>query len=257
MTAEQFSKLPISLVIITLNEQSNIQRCIASAPFVDEVVVVDSGSHDATCKIAEKLGARVIHHDWEGFGPQKNFAASVAKNDWILSLDADEELSFEACQEISKRYSLLREGVGYQFPRISRYMNRWIRHGGWYPDLQLRLYNKKFSQWSQTQIHEKVQASVVENFKSNIRHHVFASISEHVETNNRYSSLLAKVDFEKGKRFSYLRMLIKPHVKFFETYVLKLGFLDGLPGFVIAVGAAYSIFLRILKTREISKQESK
>lgn len=253
MTASPTPKLPISLVIITHNEESNIQRCIASVPFADEIIVVDSGSTDNTRQNAEKMGAKVVHHDWPGFGPQKNFAAALARNSWILSLDADEELSKQAVDEIIKKFSSLREGVGYQFPRISKYMGKWIRHGGWYPDRQLRLYNKKFAQWSPSQIHEKIEVKEVENMSSNIQHYVFANISAHIETNNRYSGLLAKADYEKGKRFSYYRILVKPPVKFMETYFLKLGFLDGLAGFVISASAAYSIFLRVVKTWEIER----
>lgn len=252
MQAVANSKLPISLVIITRNEESNIQRCIQSAPFVDEVIVMDSGSTDRTCEIAANLGAKVFQQPWLGFGPQKNMAASKAKNDWILSLDADEELSTQLISEISEKFSQLQVDVGYQFPRISQYMGKWIRHGGWYPDSQLRLYNRQHSSWLAAKIHEKVQAQRVEKFNSEIKHYVFADVASHVETNNRYSGLLAEADFDKGKRFNLLRLLVKPPIKFLETYFLKLGFLDGLPGFVIAVGASYSIFLRILKTREVA-----
>jgi glycosyltransferase involved in cell wall biosynthesis len=250
-------KLPISLVIITLNEESHIQACIESAPFVSEVVVLDSGSTDKTQEIAQKLGAQVFSQEWKGFGRQKNAAAALAKNDWILNLDADERLSPELAREISERFAALNfQEVGV-FPRRSFYLNRWIMHGGWYPDRQKRLYHRQHSRWDEAEIHEKVIAQKEVFFEKPMNHFVFRSIAEHVSTNNRYSGLLAKKDFAAGKRFSYFRLMTKPLTKFIETYLFKKGFLDGYAGFIIAVGASYSIFLRIAKLKELSEELDK
>lgn len=246
-------KLPISLIVITLNEERNIERCIRSVPFASDIVVVDSGSQDRTCEIASSLGARVLNKAWMGFGPQKKFATEQAQQDWILSLDADEVLSPELAQEIQDRFSSLDPKVGYEMPRKSWHLGRWIRHGGWYPDYQLRFYNRRFSQWPDAQIHERVKAETVERMNHPLLHYVFVDLADQVQTNNRYSSLLAEKDWKAGKRFSFFKLLIKPWTKFLETYFLKFGFLDGLAGFLISVSAAYSIFLRWAKLNELER----
>lgn len=251
------TKLPISLVIITLNEEAHIERCIRSAPFVDDVVVVDSFSTDRTVEIAEKCGARVFKEKWRGFGPQKAFAAEQAKNSWILSLDADEALSPELASEIAERFASLDPEAGYLFPRKSFHLGRWICHGGWYPDYQLRLFNKDKSRWNSAALHEKVEVKKILKVKRDLLHWVFDNLSDQVITNDRYSTLGARQLQESGARFSYLKLFFKPFGKFVETYVFKAGFLDGLPGFVISVGAAYSLFLKYAKLWELQRVRKK
>lgn len=246
-------RLPISLVIITLNESQNIGRCIQSVPFVSEVLVVDSGSTDATVSIAQNLGARVVTLPWQGFGKQKKKAAELAQYDWILSLDADEALSPDLQAEIIERFEDVSQNQVGRFNRRSQYLGQWIYHGGWYPDRQLRLFHRLHHQWNEAEIHEKIETQNVYPFRSPMDHYVFPNIHEHVATNNRYSGLLAQADYQKGRRFSWARLLLKPFSKFFETYFLKRGFLDGYPGFLIAVGASYSIFLRVAKLRELDR----
>ncbi|WP_413294104.1 glycosyltransferase family 2 protein [Bdellovibrio sp. HCB185ZH] len=251
--ANSVTKLPISLVVIALNEEAHIDRCIRSVPFADDVVVVDSFSTDRTVEVAEKAGARVFQEKWRGFGPQKAFAAEQAKNHWILSLDADEALSPELASEIISQFSSLNPDAGYLFPRKSFHMGRWIMHGGWYPDYQLRLFNKSQSRWNSANVHEKVEVKTVLKMQSPLLHYVFDDLSDQVVTNDRYSSLGARELQAKGKSFSYLKMLFKPFGKFVETYFVKAGFLDGLPGFVIAIGAAYSLFLKYVKLWELER----
>lgn len=247
-------KLPLSLVVITLNEADNIERCLKSAPFADEIIVVDSFSTDRTVELAEKLGAKVIQEKWRGYGPQKALATAAAKNDWILSLDADEALSPELQQEIQTKFASLQPEVGYEMPRLSWHMGRWIRHGGWYPDAQLRLFHRGHSQWSSAVLHEKVQVKSKVRLESPLWHWVFADLSDQVLTNDKYSTLGAVEWVQKGKPFSYFKLLVKPWSKFFECYFLKRGFLDGMPGFIIAVGASYSLFLRHAKIWEINSK---
>ncbi|PIS10301.1 MAG: glycosyltransferase family 2 protein, partial [Bdellovibrio sp. CG10_big_fil_rev_8_21_14_0_10_47_8] len=151
-------KLPLTLLIITLNEERNIERCIRSVPFASQVLVVDSHSKDQTRAIAASLGAQVIEQDWLGYGLQKKRGTEIAQYDWILSLDADETLSPELVQEIQQKWDSLEPEVGYEMPRKSFHLGRWIRYGGWYPDYQLRLYHRKHSQWPDQQIHERVWA---------------------------------------------------------------------------------------------------
>ena len=251
------TKLPISLVIITLNEEAHIERCIRSALFVDDIVVVDSFSTDRTVEIANNCGARVFQEKWRGFGPQKAFAASQAKYPWVLSLDADEAISPELAEEIQKIFSNLEPEVGYLIPRKSYHLGRWIGYGGWYPDYQLRLFNKDKSQWNAAALHEKVEVKERKRLKSPLLHWVFDDLSDQVITNDRYSSLGAKQLHESGKGFSYFKLFTKPVSKFIECYLFKRGFMDGIPGFIIAVGASYSIFLRFAKLWEIENVKKK
>lgn len=251
--SKRVTKLPISLAVITLNEEANIERCIRSVPFADDVVVVDSYSTDRTKEIAESCGARVIQEKWRGFGPQKAFAAENAKNAWILSLDADEALSPELAQEILQKFQSLDSEAGYLVPRKSFHLGRWIMHGGWYPDYQLRLFNKDKSRWNSAALHEKVEVKRELKLESPILHWVFKDLSHQVVTNDRYSTLGANQFAAQGKKFSYFKLLTKPPTKFIETYIFKGGILDGVPGFIISVGAAYSVFLKFAKLWEMDR----
>lgn len=244
----------LALVVITQNAQEHIERCIRSVPFASEVVVVDSGSQDETVAIAERLGARVIHQQWMGFGRQKRIAVSHSRYDWILSLDADEALSPELAAYLERWLSETVEDIraAYRLPRLSYYLGRWIRHGGWYPDWQVRLFDRRHAQWSADSVHEHVEADKIGTMDSgDILHWVFKDLTHQVATNNRYSSLGAQVLFERGRTKSLFHLVTKPWVKFFETYIWKRGFLDGVPGFIIAVGAAYSVFLKWSKLWEM------
>ncbi|MES2856036.1 MAG: glycosyltransferase family 2 protein [Bdellovibrionota bacterium] len=246
---------PISLAIICLNEAANIERCIRSVPFANEIIVLDSGSTDETRAIAKNLGAKVYNEEWRGFRAQKQRASDLCTNDGILSLDADEALSPEAQKEIEGLFVSpveLNQFDGYELPRKSWNLGRWITHGGWYPDRQLRLFHQKRATWRGGEhVHERVYAEKVGQLSEPILHWPFEDHSEQVATNNRYSSLGAKELRGKGKRFSILKLIFKPHSKFIETYFFKLGFLDGLPGFIISVGAAYSVFLKFAKLWEL------
>lgn len=250
-------KLPISLVVVTLNEEANIERCLRSVPFAAEVVVVDSFSTDQTRELAQKLGARVLQEKWRGYGPQKAFAVSQAQNDWILSLDADEALSPELQQEIVEKFASLQPDTGYELPRRSFHLGRWIGHGGWYPDAQLRLFNRQQSNWSDDVLHEKVQVKHKVRLKNDLLHWVFEDLSDQVLTNNKYSTLGAQNLVRAGKRFSLFKLIFKPWTKFVECYFLKQGFRDGIPGFVIAVGAGYSMFLRHAKLWELENKNQR
>lgn len=246
-------KRPISLVIITLNEDENIARCIQSVPWADEVIVLDSDSKDKTREIATSLGAKVHTQKFLGFRDQKQMATDLAKNDWVLCLDADEALSLALSEEIIHQFDTTPIQDGYKMPRLSFHMGRWIKHGGWYPDRQLRFFNRKKAKWGGGHVHEKVECANVGVFKNNILHYVFRDIKHQVDANNRYSSLGAQDLFDRKKKFCLLKLFIKPISKFLETYVWKLGFLDGLPGFVISVGASYSVFLKFSKLKELEQ----
>ncbi len=250
-------KLALSVVIVAHNEERRIGNCLSSVQWAqDLVVVIDPQTNDKTAEVAKSLGARVVVEDWKGFGPQKRFATGLAQHDWVLSLDADEESSPLLSAEIQSRFSTLSPETAYQIPRSSYHLGRWIRFGGWTPDYQTRLFHRKFSGWNQELIHEKVEAAKLAKLEHKILHYLFEGLSDQITTNNRYSSLLAEKDFRQGRRFSMIKLVFKPWIKFLETYLWKMGFRDGLAGFVIAVGAGYSIFLRQAKIWELQNKES-
>lgn len=255
------AKYPVSLVIIALNEEAKIARCIESASWVDEVILVDSGSADRTCEIARNLGANVVTEKWRGFQQQKTFACSLARNNWILSLDADEALSPELSHTLENVCSgsanipgfSFEKNDGIEFSRISFNLGRWIHHGGWYPDWQLRFFNRQSALWVAQNVHEHVQAKNSVRLEQPIWHWPFDDLAEQVSTNNRYSSLGAMDLFDRSKKFSLLKLMFKPISKFLETYVVKRGFQDGMAGFIISVGAAYSVFLKFAKLWEAQR----
>jgi glycosyltransferase involved in cell wall biosynthesis len=242
--------MKISATIVTLNEEKNIARAIESLKFADEVVVVDSGSSDATRDIAAKLGARVVEEPWRGYAAQKNFAASVAANDWILSLDADEAVTPELAAEIQ---ALQKGGAphdAYSFPRLAHYLGRWIHYSGWYPDRKVRLYNRTKARWAGEYVHESVRVDgAVGRLRGNLLHYTCASLAEHRRTLERYTSLAAQEIVAAKKPASLAHLIVDPAWTFFRTYVLQRGFLDGPQGFTIARMAALYTFLKYSKAR--------
>ncbi len=255
-TPQSIVREKVSLAIICLNEAQGIERCIRSVPFADDIVVIDSGSTDGTQDIARSLGARVFVEQWRGFRDQKRRATELCAHDWVISLDGDEALSPEAAAEIERLLvdPELNQFDGYEFPRLTWNLGRWIRHGGWYPDRQLRLYHRSRANWEGGKhVHERVSAARVKRLRDPLLHWPFPDLAEQVQTNNRYSTLGAQELLRKGQKFSLLRLCLKPWSKFIESYFIKRGFLDGLAGFVIAVGAAYSIFLKYAKLWELER----
>jgi glycosyltransferase involved in cell wall biosynthesis len=242
--------MKISATIITFNEQNNIARAIESLRCFDEVVVVDSGSVDRTVEIAERLGARVIEHPWEGFAKQKNFAAEQARHDWIFSIDADESLSEALEGEI---WQLRKSGPAYDaytVPRLAQYLGRWILHSGWYPDRKIRLYDRRKGRWMGSYVHESVRVDgTVGHLQSNLLHYTCDSLTQHLETMNRYTTLAAEQLVAERVRIGWRHLLLDPPWTFFRTYVLQRGFLDGVEGLAIAYMAALYNFVKYAKAR--------
>ncbi len=248
----------VSLAIITFNEEDQIARCIESMSWADDVVVLDSRSTDRTKEIATQLGARVFVEDFRGYRLQKERATDLAMHDWVVSLDADEALSPELSQEILNVLELGDPQIdGFELPRLSFHMGRWIRHGGWFPDAQVRLFHRRRAKWTGGHVHERVRGVHVRRLKNSIFHWGFDDLSDQIKTNNVFSSKGALDLYDRGKRFSVLKLIFKPVSKFIETYIVKLGFLDGLPGFIISVGAAYSMFLKFAKLWELEQTRKK
>lgn len=245
-------------VVITFNEELNLERCLKSLSFCDEIVVVDSGSSDRTVEIAQKYASKVIFHDWSGYASQKNFANSLTDCEWILSLDADEEVSKELCNEIKSLKNAGFRGVGYSIPRKNIHFKRWIQYGGWYPNRLVRLFFKESGSWSKTQVHEQwICHGEIGSLNCDLIHHSFKDLEDQVEKSNRYSTLAAGQLFMNGQHFCFLNSLVKPIVKFFETYLIKLGFLDGFPGFINSMVASYAVFLKCAKLWEMERGSSK
>ena len=248
--------MTLSVCIICFNEERNIKRCLESVAWADEIVVVDSMSQDKTVEIAREHTDRVYERIWTGYVDQKNFALSKAGGDWVLSLDADEEVTEALRSEIQKEIQKEDAHEGYRMPRRSFYQGRWIRHSGFYPDKQLRLFRREQGHWIGGRVHERVevQGSVGE-LKNDLLHYPYQGvISGQLATVNRFSSLLAQDLYARGKRYRLALLLTRPPLKFLEVYFLKLGFLDGLAGLIIAVSSAYAMFVRYVKLREIQRR---
>lgn len=247
----------ISAVIITFNEEENIADAVKSVAWADEVIVVDSESTDATRRIAEDLGAKVVLRKWTGFSDQKQFAVDQASNDWVLSLDADERVTTELKDEIQR--SDLSKADGFRIPRLSFYMGRAIRHSGWYPDRQLRLFDRRKGSWKKVHVHESVEMKSetrLSDLKNDIHHFSVKSASHHHRMiGERYAPLAASQMFENGKKATVLKLAAAGPAAFVRSYFLKLGFLDGLPGFTIASFALHHAFLKHLLLWEKQKQE--
>jgi glycosyltransferase involved in cell wall biosynthesis len=243
----------ISATIITCDEERNIARAIESLRCCDEIIVLDSGSTDRTVEIATKLGARVIDSPWLGYAKQKNLAAARASHDWVLSLDADEALSEALEAEIWRLKKNGPEHDAYTMPRIAKYLGRWILHSGWYPDRKVRLYDRRKATWVGEYVHESVHVTgSVGHLESNLLHHTCESISEHLRTLDRYTTLAAQEVVAQKRVVGWSNLLLEPLWTFLRTYVWQLGFLDGLEGLTIAYMAATYTFLKYAKARNMS-----
>ncbi len=250
----------ITAVIIAGNEEKNIAEAIRSVEWVDEVVVIDSESTDRTREIAEEMGAYVVTRPWPGFAAQKQFGVETASHDWILSLDADERISPELRDEILnlRNVPMSLRADGFKIPRLSFYMGRAIRHSGWYPDWQLRFFNRQKGKWKNVLVHESFQMAPdakIENLKRNIHHYTAENALHHHEMiGKRYAPLAAQQMLLDGKRTTHLTIATVGIVAFISSYVLKLGFLDGFPGYCIARFAAHHAFMKHLCLWELQAQ---
>lgn len=251
----------ISAVIITLNEERNIGRCIDSlAGVADEVIVVDSGSKDRTEEICKEKGARFFFHAWEGYLEQKNHANTLASNSWILSLDADEALSAELKESILSTKEKP-EDDGYEMNRLTNYCGKWIRHCGWYPDKKIRLFLRDKFVWGGERIHEtldkKDKEARVGHLNGDLFHYSYYSISEHIAQANHFTNLTAALAFDRGKKASLLKIIFSPLVKFIRDYFIKLGFLDGYYGYIVCRISAQATFMKYSKIRQLNNDRRK
>lgn len=244
--------MKISATVITLNEEPNLARALASLRCCDEIVVVDSGSQDHTVEIAERHGARVVRREFQGYADQKNFAAQEAQHDWILALDADEEISPALDKELRALKERGSKFDAYSFPRRARYLGRWIGYSGWYPDRKVRLYNRRKGRWAGAYVHESVKVlGTIGRLRGDLLHYTCDDFARHIQTLDRYTTLAAQEMTVRGEHVGWSGLVLSPPWAFFRTYFLKRGFLDGWHGFVIATMAAFYVFARNLKAKSL------
>ncbi|RMG93054.1 MAG: glycosyltransferase family 2 protein [Zetaproteobacteria bacterium] len=244
--------MPLSVVIITLNEEANLPACLESVRWAEDILVVDSGSSDRTCEVARAYGARVIEHAWQGFGAQKQFASDHARHDWVLNLDADERVSERLVDSIQRALAYSHQPAAYRCNFLHFIMGRPLRHGEAWPDPHVRLYDRRRAHWSRRPIHEHVVVDgPVRALDGWIEHHTAASVSEIFDKINRYTDLQAAELVQAGKPVGLRHVLLNPAWRFVRNYLLRLGMLDGVPGVVHAAQAAMTSFLKYAKAVEL------
>jgi glycosyltransferase involved in cell wall biosynthesis len=250
-------RAPLSAVLITRNAAAVLEACLESLAFADEIVVVDSTSSDATPEIAARHGARVVRKEWLGFGRQKQFAVEQATHDWVLCLDADERVSPRLAASIAAALAAPASPV-YRMPRRNRFLGRWLSHGEGYPDWSPRLFNRLNARWSDDLVHEKVLYAVTPGtLQGDLLHDSSDDLTAYLDRQNRYTTLAARQAFEQGRSAGMLHLMLSPVVRFFKFYVLRLGFLDGLPGLMhISIGCMNS-YLKYAKLIELRRAEQR
>ncbi len=248
----------VSAVIITLNEENNIERCISSlSGLADEILVVDSGSDDRTVEICKGLGARVVINSFPGYKEQKNYALEAASNDWVLSVDGDEALS----DELRASIATIKNGPeldGYYFNRRNNYCGQWIKFSNWYPDRKLRFFNRKQGRWGGINPHDRVvmnEGTKTGFIEGDLLHWVISTHEEHLEKVERFSSIAAGEYFKMGYKISIAGIFIHTFWRFIKAYFIKLGLLDGYNGFIISALSAKTSYKKYIKLRRLYKKD--
>jgi glycosyltransferase involved in cell wall biosynthesis len=248
------TRQPLSAVVITLNCAAQLGACLDSVAFADEVLVVDSGSSDGTVELAQARGARVLHQDWLGFGPQKQYAAERAHHDWILAIDSDERVTPELRASIEQAL-VAPDFRAYQFPRCNRFMGRYLRHGEGYPDLGVRLFDRRHARWSDDAVHERViNIAAVGRLGGDLLHESAESLEAYLAKQNRYTTLAAETMLREGRRASPARLFFSPVVRFVKFYLLRKGFLDGVPGLVHTLIGCQNSFVKYAKALDLARR---
>lgn len=249
--------IQISVVIITYNEEKNIARCIDSVgKIADEIVVVDSFSTDATREICVRKKVKFIEHIFEGHIEQKNFAISQAAYNYVLSLDADEALSEilrQSVAEVKQNWQM----NAYEMNRLTNYCGKWIRHTDWYPDKKIRLFDRRKAKWGGLNPHDKIiltEDARLGFLKGDILHYSYHSISQHIGQLNYFTDIGARIAFKRNKKAAYTQILFSPLIKFFKSYIIRRGFLDGYYGFIVCAISAFASFLKYVKLKELYRK---
>ena len=249
--------MPLSVVLITQNAAAQLPECLASVAFADEVVVLDSGSSDGTAEVAARYGARVVAKEWLGFGRQKQFAVEQAAHDWVLCLDADERVSPQLAASVVRALEAPAAPV-YRMARCNRFLGRWLRHGEGYPDWSPRLFDRRHARWSDDEVHEKVLYAVSPGtLEGDLLHDSAEDLGRYLEKQNRYTTLAAQELHRRGRRAGLAELALSPPVRFLKFYLLRLGFLDGLPGLLhISIGCMNS-FMKYAKLIELHRMQGR
>jgi len=248
----------LSAVVITKNEEENIQRCLESVRFADEIIIIDSGSTDKTIEIAESFNARVYSPEWRGFGPAKKAGVDKSEGDWILSIDADEEVTGHLAAEIQAVIARSNSVSGYYVKRKTKFLGRWILHCGWYPDYVLRLFQKSRGTFDSAIVHEKVVTDgPVEYLKGELLHYSYPNLEQYFIKFNRYTTMGAEEAFRKGRKSKLTDIVIKPAASFVKHYVLNQGYLDGVEGFVLSSLSSMSVMVKYAKLRQLWQEPAK
>ena len=244
--------MKLTVTVITRDEAANIPAALQSVSWADEIVVVDSGSTDDTVAIAKQFATRVEVRDWPGYSAQKNYAASLASNDWILSIDADERVTPELATEIRTLLATTPAARGYRVPRVAWYLGRWIRSTDWYPDYQLRLYDRRAGQWNGRPVHESIDLPETPGrLRHELQHYPYRDISHHLATIDRYTTLAAEQWLAEGRRTNGFELFIHPRLAFVRNYLLRRGIRDGEPGLLVSHLNSYYVFLKLAKLWEL------
>lgn len=249
----------LSVVIITRNEENNLARCLQSVDWADEVIVMDSHSIDKTRQIAGEYGAKVHTCDWRGYGPAKQEGVRQARGKWILSLDADEEISSALKSDINNVISQNgSDTAGYVVPRRTRFLGRWIYHCGWYPDPVLRLFRRDRGNFNDAVVHEKVIVDgKIGHLSGEILHYSYPSLEEYFRKFNHYTTLGAEEAFRRGRTAGTMHLVVSPFISFIRHYFIRRGFLDGMEGFIISILSSCAVFVKYAKLRNMYREEKK
>ncbi len=246
--------MQLTVTVITRNEAENIDAAIASVGWADEIVVVDSGSTDDTVERARRPGARVEIRPWAGYGAQKNYAASRASHDWIRSIDADERVPPELAQEIQTLLSTEPPRRGYRVCRVSHYLGRWVRSTDWYPDYQLRLYDRRAGAWTTRRVHESFALNGDPGvLRQELQHYPYRDVSDHLRKIDNYTTLSAEQWVEEGRRVSVFGIAVHPPFAFVRNYILRGGIREGGAGLIISALNSYYVLLKLVKTWELQR----
>lgn len=250
----------ISAFIVCKNEAASIERCLASLSWCDEIVVVDSGSTDATLEICRRHDARIAYREWTGYVEQKSHALSLCTQPWILNLDADEEVSPELRDEILSMLARDAGGgvrqEGFELLRVVFYLGRWWRKGGWHPERRLRLARRECVTWHGEEPHEHARVrGAVGRMRGELRHYTYRDIADHMARLNAHSSAAARALHAKGVRSGLVNLLLKPKARFFKFYLLRRGFREGLPGLLVGIMEAFYVYLKYFKLWEIGRRK--
>jgi glycosyltransferase involved in cell wall biosynthesis len=253
------SKPGVSAIVVCYNEEDNIGRCLSSLRWCDEIVVVDSFSTDGTVEICRQFTNIIIQRKWAGYGDQKAFAHSKATKDWVLMIDADEEVTPELQNEILEEFAGgAAQYSGFLLTRLVFYLNRWWRRGGWYPDYQVRLFRRDRARWAGTDPHDKIVVDgPVRRLRNPLHHFSYRDIDDHIQRINRYTSISSRELRKQGRPWRLSDALLRPAFRFCRSYFLKRGFMEGFAGFHVAVTAAMYVFLKYAKLWELELKEKK